>query len=188
MIYLELFISFLQVGLFSIGGGYAAMPIIQSEVVEGRGWITMSQFSDLVTISEMTPGPIAVNAATFVGNRVAGFGGALAATIGCILPSIIIVSVLSYIYVRFMGSPIFDSVLASLRAVVVALILSAGISILQTAVFTEGIISVETFDLAALLIFVTAFVLLRKFKLSPIPIMAGCGAVYLVINLIAEIV
>ena len=71
MIYLELFLSFLQVGLFSVGGGYAAMPIIQSSVVEKYGWLTMSEFTDLITIAEMTPGPIAINSATFVGVRIA---------------------------------------------------------------------------------------------------------------------
>lgn len=76
-IYLQLFLSFLQVGLFSIGGGYAAMPLIQSEVVYGHGWLTMSEFTDLITIAEMTPGPIAVNSATFVGIRIAGVPGAI---------------------------------------------------------------------------------------------------------------
>lgn len=86
MIYLQLFLSFLQVGMFSIGGGYAAMPLIQSQVVEGYGWLTMSEFTDLITIAEMTPGPIAVNSATFVGIRIAGLPGAVIATMGCIFP------------------------------------------------------------------------------------------------------
>ena len=71
MIYLQLFLSFLQVGMFSVGGGYAAMPLIQSQVVEQHGWLTMQEFTDLITIAEMTPGPIAVNSATFVGLRIA---------------------------------------------------------------------------------------------------------------------
>ena len=77
MIYLQLFLSFLQVGMFSVGGGYAAMPLIQSQVVEQHGWLTMQEFTDLVTIAEMTPGPITVNSATFVGIRMAGIPGAL---------------------------------------------------------------------------------------------------------------
>ena len=97
MIYLQLFWSFLQVGLFSVGGGYAAMPLIESQVVQGHGWLTMNEFTDLITIAEMTPGPIAVNSATFVGIRIAGIGGALVATLGCITPSLIIVSVLARI-------------------------------------------------------------------------------------------
>jgi len=87
MIYLELFWSFFQVGLFSIGGGYAAMPLIQNQVVDIHPWLTMTGFADIMAISEMTPGPIAVNAATFVGIQVAGLPGALIATIGCIFPS-----------------------------------------------------------------------------------------------------
>ena len=98
MIYLKLFLSFLKVGMFSIGGGYAAMPLIQSEVVTGYGWLTMSEFTDLITIAEMTPGPIAVNSATFVGIRIAGIPGAAAATFGCIFPSCIIVSLLAFVY------------------------------------------------------------------------------------------
>ena len=85
MIYLELFWSFFQIGLFSIGGGYAAMPLIQHQVVETHAWLTMTQFADIITIAEMTPGPIAVNSATFVGIHIAGIPGALVATAGCVL-------------------------------------------------------------------------------------------------------
>ena len=78
----QLFISFAQIGLFSVGGGYAAIPLIQEQVVTQHGWLTMSEFTDLVTIAEMTPGPLAVNAATLVGTRIAGAGGALLAPLG----------------------------------------------------------------------------------------------------------
>ena len=90
MIYLQLFFSFLQVGLFSFGGGYAAMPLIQEQIVTKHGWLNMVEFTDLISISQMTPGPIAVNSATFVGNKIAGITGALVATAGCIFPSCII--------------------------------------------------------------------------------------------------
>lgn len=85
MIYLQLFFSFLQIGMFSFGGGYAAMPLIQGQVVTLHGWLTISEFTDLITISQMTPGPIAVNSATFVGMKIAGIPGAIVATAGCIL-------------------------------------------------------------------------------------------------------
>ena len=90
MIYLQLFFSFLKVGLFSFGGGYAAMPLIQEQIVTKHGWLNMVEFTDLISISQMTPGPIAVNSATFVGNKIAGITGALVATAGCIFPSCII--------------------------------------------------------------------------------------------------
>ena len=101
MIYLQLFLSFLQVGMFSVGGGYAAMPLIQSQVVEQHGWLTMQEFTDLITIAEMTPGPIAVNSATFVGLRIAQVPGAIIATLGCITPALFFVSLLSYIYRKY---------------------------------------------------------------------------------------
>ena len=100
MMLAELVCSFLQVGLFSVGGGYAAMPVIQSQVVDGHGWMSMQEFADLITIAEMTPGPIAINASTFVGMRMAGPLGAVAATFGCILPSLVLVSVLSSVLVE----------------------------------------------------------------------------------------
>lgn len=121
MIYIQLFLSFLQIGLFSVGGGYAAIPLVQSLIVERQGWITMTEFTNLITIAEMTPGPIAVNSATFVGIRIAGLPGAVAATWGCIFPSCIIVSVLAYIYRRYRGGSAMGSILGSLRPAVVAL-------------------------------------------------------------------
>jgi len=101
MIYWELFLSFLQVGLFSFGGGYAAMPLIRGQVVTVHHWLSMSEFTDLITISQMTPGPIAVNSATFVGTKIAGTLGALVATFGCILPSCIIVTVIARLYLEY---------------------------------------------------------------------------------------
>ncbi len=122
MIYLKLFFSFLKIGMFSVGGGYAAMPLIQSEVVSGHGWLSMGEFTDLITIAEMTPGPIAVNSATFVGIRIAGVPGAFAATFGCIFPSCIIVSLLAFIYRKYKNVSVLQNILAGLRPAVVALI------------------------------------------------------------------
>ena len=98
MIYLQLFLSFLRIGLFSFGGGYAAMPLIQEQVVTSHHWLSMGEFTDLITISQMTPGPIAINSATFVGIKIAGIPGALVATMGCILPSCVIVIVIARLY------------------------------------------------------------------------------------------
>ena len=130
MIYLELLWSFFQIGLFSIGGGYAAMPLIQNQVVDLHGWITMTQFADIMTIAEMTPGPIAINSATFVGIQVAGIPGAVVATVGCVLPSCVIVITLAYIYYRFRQLTLVQGVLAGMRPAVVAMIASAGIGLL----------------------------------------------------------
>lgn len=111
MIYLELFWSFFQIGLFSIGGGYAAMPLIQHQVVDVHPWLTMAEFSDIITISQMTPGPISINSATFVGIRIAGLPGAIVATSGCVLPSCLIVLTLAFAYYRFRNFRIVKNVL-----------------------------------------------------------------------------
>ena len=140
---LDLFLCFVQVGLFSIGGGYAAMPMIQAKAVEHYHWLTMGEFTDLMTIAEMTPGPITVNSATFVGIRMAGIPGALVATMGCILPSLIIVSLLSWLYEKYRSMDAMQAVLACLRPAVVALIASAALTILRVVVFAGGVVSAE---------------------------------------------
>ena len=114
MIYLHLFLSFLQIGLFSFGGGYAAMPLIQDQVVTLNHWLSMKEFTDLVTISQMTPGPIAINSATFVGIKIAGIPGAVAATFGCILPSCIIVTIIARLYLKYRNMAALQSVLSTL--------------------------------------------------------------------------
>ncbi len=176
MILAELFFCFFQIGLFSIGGGYVAIPLIRYQTVMLHGWLTESQFMDLATIAEMTPGPIAINGATFVGFRVAGGAGAIAATLGCIFPSLIIVSVLALIYRRWSSLPMLQSILASLRPAVVALIAAAGINMLLTVAFGSS----DTFSFSAiqwpgLFLFAAAFVVLRRFRPNPILVMVLCG-------------
>ena len=134
---LELFWSFFQIGLFSVGGGYAAMPQIQHQVVDLHGWMTMQEFIDIITISQMTPGPIAINSATFVGIQIAGLPGAIIATLGCIFPSCVIVLTLAWVYFRYRNLSVVQGVLGGLRPAVVAMIASAGISILVTALWNE---------------------------------------------------
>ena len=175
MIYVELFLSFLKVGLFSVGRGYAAIPLIQSQVVEGKNWITMSEFTNLVTIAEMTPGPISVNSATFVGIRIAGIPGAFAATAGCIAPALFIVTFLAFLYYRYKGASAVGAVVSSLGPAVVALIAVGGLSMLKTALFGEGAVSAEALHLAGGVIFLAAFLFLRRLKWNPILVMCLCG-------------
>ena len=185
MIYLKLFLSFLKVGMFSIGGGYAAMPLIQSEVVAGYGWLAMSEFTDLITIAEMTPGPIAVNSATFVGIRIAGVPGAIAATFGCIFPSCIIVSLLAFIYYKYKNVSTLQSILASLRPAVVALIAGAGISLLRTVAVGEEALQPANLNWVGICMFAVAFFVLRKWKWNPILVMLLCGIANLGIHVIS---
>ncbi len=180
MIWFQLFLSFLQIGLFSFGGGYAAMPLIQEQIVNIHGWLGMDQFTDLITISQMTPGPIAINSATFVGIRIGGIPGALVATLGCILPSCIIVTLLAKLYLKYQKLDVLQSVLNSLRPAVVALIASAGISILVTAFWgSEGVIRLADTDWLLMVIFIVCVVLLQKLKWNPILVMVLAGVMKL---------
>ena len=172
MSYLDLFLSFFQIGLLSFGGGMAAMPLIQAQVVDRHGWLTMAEFTDLITISEMTPGPIAVNSSTFVGTRIGGTLGAFVATFGCILPSCLIVSLLAWLYFRYQNLSYIQGTLKGLRPAIVALIASAGLSILTLAL--QGANGINW--LGALL-FLAAFLVLRKWKVNPVWVILGSGLV-----------
>ena len=179
-LYLQLFISFLQIGALSFGGGYAAMPLIQQQVVTLHGWLSLSAFTDLITISQMTPGPIAINSATFVGTRVGGFWGALCATTGCVLPSCLLVSLLAWAYLKCGPLSIIQDVLASLRPAVIAMIASAGFSILISILWPQGLSSLaalaQNVNLRGFLIFLGALVLLIRLRMNPILVMVLSGA------------
>lgn len=177
---LMLFWSFLQVGLFSFGGGMASLPLVQEQVVDAHAWLTLSEFSDLVTIAEMTPGPLAVNAATFVGIRIAGIPGALIATLGCILPACVLVTLLAWVYKRYKKMTLVQGMLDGLRPAVVALIASACLSILELSVWGTTGFSPDprSINVVSVVLTAAALVLLRTVKkLSPIAVMVGCGAV-----------
>lgn len=187
MILLKLFWSFFQIGMFSIGGGMAAIPLIQNQVVNLHHWLTLTEFTDLITIAEMTPGPIAINSATFVGIRIAGIPGAIIATVGCIFPSCIIVSLLAWIYFKFKELTLVQGVLSGLRPTIVALIASAGLSIFTLTIWGEDGFSTNplTINLVSVLLFTMAIFILRKWKPNPIYVMLGSGivggAIYLMI-------
>lgn len=193
MIYLQLFLSFLQIGAFSFGGGYAAMPLIQNQVVQFHPWLSQSEFTDLITISQMTPGPIAVNSATFVGTRIAGVPGALAATIGCVLPSCILVTILAKIYLKYRNLSLLQDILKSLRPAVIAMIAAAGVSILVTAFWGNDISSLHldtilsSTNIRAVGIFLVSLILLAKFKMDPIHVMLLSGGAEVVMQLIMKL-
>lgn len=139
MLLIKLFIAFIQVGLFSVGGGYAAIPLIQEQIVNIYGLMTLGEFSDLITVAEMTPGPISINSATFVGMRIAGIPGVLLCTLGCIIPSFIICLTLAHFYYKYRNVNGVQIVLGAMRPAVVALIASAGASILLLGIFQAEI-------------------------------------------------
>lgn len=181
MIYIHLFIAFFQVGLFSFGGGYAAMPLISEQVVDKYGWLSANDFADLVTISQMTPGPIAINAATFVGNQLVGISGAIVATIGVIAPSCILVTIIAILYTKYKELSVLKDTLVVLRPAVVSMILVAGLLILIPAIFKSGSISFtdDNFSVRPFVLFAGSVFALKKFKLDPIIVMVVCGIIEL---------
>lgn len=174
-----LFISFIQVGLFSVGGGYAAIPLIQEQVVNNYKLLTMAEFTDLITIAEMTPGPISINSATFVGQRVHGTLGAVICTLGVIIPSFIICLTLAYFYYKYKNFSGVQTVLGALRPAVVALIASAGVSILVLALFNTDFKNIVLMDFRWLEfgLFIGGFIILRKYKVSAVKVILGTGIV-----------
>ena len=137
MIYLQLFYTFFLIGLFTFGGGYAMIPMIQEQVV-GNGWITEEALTNFIAISEVTPGPFAINISTFVGNSVGGVFGALCATIGVILPSLIIIIIVAMIMKKFLKNRFVQGALAGVKPIVLALILSTALLLFIKVVFFNG--------------------------------------------------
>jgi len=185
MIYLQLLLSFMQIGLFSIGGGYAALPLIQQQVVDLHGWLTLHEFSDVVAISQMTPGPIAINAATFVGTRLGGLLGAIVATAGCVLPSCIIVLILARIYYKYRSLTLLQGILGGLRPAVVALIGSAGVSMIALAFFGTKLNEIvwANLDIIAVGLFAAGLIALRIWKkIDPVFVILGSGLIGLLLK------
>lgn len=135
MIYLTLFWEFAKVAIFCVGGGYASMPLIQSAVVDTHHWLTLAEFVDIFTISQMTPGPIGINAATFAGMKIAGIPGAVSATVGFCTPSLILGIVLARLFFKYGDIGPIRSMLNGLRPAVVALIAAASISFIVLALW-----------------------------------------------------
>ncbi len=186
MIYLELFLAFLKVGALSFGGGYAAMPLIESQVVTRYGWLTASEFTDLVAIAEMNPGPIAINAATFAGNQVAGIPGALFSVAGVILPSCIFVTFLTCLYTYYKNLSVIQGVLKSLRPAITSMIFGAGLAILIPVIFTDGVITLAAgaIQYRGILLFAGALIVLRVKKYNPVLIMLCCGGIELAVSVL----
>lgn len=175
----KLFLSFIQVGLFSVGGGYAAIPLIQNQIVNVHGLMTMAEFTDLITIAEMTPGPISINSATFVGTQLAGPIGAIICTVGCVIPAFVICLLLAHFYYKYRNFSGVQTVLSALRPAVVAMIASAGLSILVLGLFNSdlGSIVLGNFRVIEFILFLVALFLLRKFKINAITIIFGTGVI-----------
>ncbi len=157
---LTLYWSFFKVGMFTIGGGYAMIPLMEAEVIKLHGWLSPPEFLDIIAVAEMTPGPISINAATFIGYTVAGVPGSLVASLGVISPSLFLLLLLSRILIKLIRNPAAESFLSGLRSALIALILFASFTLGQTA-----IIDLPTAFIFALLLIAS---LLFKNKISPL--------------------
>ena len=175
MIYLQLFWSFFQVGLFSFGGGYAALPLIEDIIVNSNQWLTIGEFTDLITISQMTPGPISVNSATFVGLNIAGVWGAVFATLGNLTPSFIIVTAIAWLYMKYRTITTLQNVLQVLQPAVIAMIATAGVSLIITSFWGTGMVTLSGINIVAVILFMVSIFLLLKVRLSPILVMVLAG-------------
>jgi len=176
---LDLYVSFFQVGMFSLGGGLAALPLIEEQIITNRAWLTQAEFNDILAISQMTPGPIAINASVFVGTRMAGLAGSIVATLGCITAPVMMSLVMIKLYTKYKTLALMQGILSCLRPAVVALISFAGMNIFMTAMWPDGPAtrSLQSIDAIALFLFVAAFAVLRKFKPNPVLVMLGSGVV-----------
>ncbi|MBR6538573.1 MAG: chromate transporter [Bacteroides sp.] len=176
MIFLQLFYTFFKIGLFGFGGGYAMLSMIQGEVVTRHGWITAQEFTDIVAISQMTPGPIGINSATFVGYSTlidAGYTPAMAvlgsatATFAVILPSFILMLIISRYFLKFQKHPAVIAVFSGLRPAVVGLLAAAALLLMNSENFGSPTDDMRSFIISCL-IFIVVFIATRRFKISPI--------------------
>jgi chromate transporter len=157
---IKLFLIFAKVGTFSIGGGYAMLPFIQKEVIDTHGWLTLQEFSDILAISQMTPGPVAINSATFVGYKLAGFWGSVAATTGVVLPSFLMILAIATFFVRVYERKAVKAIFKGIRPAVLGLLASAAYLVTVSNVV----------DLRGIGIFVIAFISLFYKKIDAIMI------------------
>ena len=159
---LQLFVSFFTIGLFSFGGGYAILSFLQQEV-ERRGWMTTERFADLIAISQSTPGPIAINMATFVGYQVGAVPGALVATLAVLLPGMVLMILLAHFFFHFYERPSTQAMFRGLRPAVVGLVAAAAWQI--------GSVSIVNWAAAGIALVCIA--LIAKWKIHPIPLVIG---------------
>ena len=187
--YLDLFLTYLKIGLFSIGGGRAAIPVVQGIVIGEKGWLTMTEFTDVITISEMTPGPFGINSATFIGVKLGGILGGLITTFACMLAPLIIVILISFLYSRYRKLTVVQGALSGVRPAVTGLLSAAALSIICLALFGSGMPSASSsFNLIAFTIFVIATFILRKLKLNSIFVIFFSGIIGVLFYMVQSLI
>lgn len=184
----ELYVSFFMVGVVCVGGGYASVPLIQKQAIDIHGWLTVQEFVDIFAISQMTPGPIGINAATFVGQRVAGFPGSVAATAGFVSPSVIILCLLTWLLQKYGELGAVKGILNGLRPAVVALIGGAALVFTVMSLFGAVNFNIKFADLRYLnvIVMAVAYVLVKKKICGVIQVLLLSGVLGLVLNSVAK--
>ena len=188
MLFLHLFYTFFKIGLFGFGGGYAMLSMIQGEVVTRYGWLTPQEFTDIVAISQMTPGPIGINSATYVGySTIAeqygtsmGVRGSCVATFAVVLPSFILMLTISKFFLKYQKHPAVEAVFSGLRPAVVGLLASAALVLMNTENFSSPQEDMYSF-IISIIIFLAAFIGTRKYKVNPILMIIVCGIAGLIL-------
>ena len=160
---LELFLTFAKIGAFTFGGGYAMIALLDHTCVEEKKWLTAEEFSDLTVIAESTPGPIAINCSTYTGNKKAGFAGAVAATLGMVLPSFIILLAISFFFENFLSYPLIANAFRGIRVAVSLLIFRAGAKMAKKMLKNS---QTKTSSLLFILVFFTLSFCISFFRLS----------------------
>ena len=179
----EIFFSFLKIGAFAFGGAYAVIPLVEEQTVTNMGWMTFKEFYDLVAIDELTPGPIIINSSTFIGMKLAGVPGAIAATLGCVIPGCIAALALISLYSRYKEIPMISEIIKVLKCMSVALIFSVLLKMFMKAVFPEGF---ERIDILTSAMIVASFYVLKKYKMNPLYVMLGCGCINMLVHFITK--
>ena len=175
MIYIQLFYTFFKIGLFGFGGGYAMLSMIQGEVVTRYGWVSSQEVTDIVAISQMTPGPIGINAATYIGFTSTGsVWGSIIATFAVVLPSFILMLTISKFFLKYQKHPVVESIFNGLRPAVVGLLASAALVLMNVENFGSSTEDTYSF-IISIIIFLIAFIGTRKYKANPILMIIACG-------------
>ena len=181
MLYFQLFYTFFKIGLFGFGGGYAMLSMIQGEVVTRYGWLSPQEFTDIVAISQMTPGPIGINSATYVGFTATGnVWGSIIATVAVVFPSFILMLAISKFFLKYQKHPAVEAVFSGLRPAVVGLLASAALVLMNTENFSSPKEDMYAF-IVSCIIFLAAFVGTRKYKINPIVMIVACGVAGLIL-------
>ena len=181
MIYLQLFYAFFKIGLFGFGGGYAMLSMIQGEVVTRYDWVSTQEFTDIVAISQSTPGPIGINAATYVGFTATGsVWGSVIATFAVVLPSFILMLTISKFFLKYQKHPAVEAVFSGLRPAVVGLLASAALVLMNVESFGSPTDDTYTFVIS-IIIFLVAFIGTKKYHANPILMIIACGIAGLIL-------